>query len=61
MIEENVRETIYQFLDNLRESGACNMYEAPKYVQEVYGLSRYESRDVVKDWMKSFASRQVVA
>jgi hypothetical protein len=37
------------------------MFEAPKYVQEVYGLSRYESRDMVKDWMKSFASRQVVA
>jgi len=61
MIEENVREVIYGFLDNLRKSGTCNMFDSPRYVQEMYALSKHDSRDVVKDWMKSFGERQTVA
>jgi len=53
----NDQEMYFSFLDDLRESGRINMYGAPSYLQEVFGLEKYEARDIVAAWMKSFSAR----
>jgi len=32
----------------------CNMFGAAPYLQEEFGLGRYEARDVLSAWMKQF-------
>jgi hypothetical protein len=44
----------FQYLDKLRESGATNMYGAAPYLQQVFGMSKNDARDVLLDWMKNF-------
>ncbi len=51
------KEEIFIFLDNLRESGSINMFGARLVVQEMFGLSRYEAKDVVLEWMQTFSQR----
>ena len=42
------------YLDALRESGVINMYGASPYLQDRFGLSRKESKEVLLNWMKSY-------
>ena len=42
------------FLNDLRESGATNMFGAAPYVQDEFGVSRNEARQIVSEWMSSF-------
>jgi len=51
------KETVFEFLDNLRESGVTNMFGAGPYVESTFGVSRHEARDLVVQWMKSFSTR----
>jgi hypothetical protein len=51
------KDEIFEYLDNLRESGICNMYESGKFVREEFGLDRYEARDIVIEWMQTFSQR----
>ena len=46
---------IFDFLDDLRESGDINMFGAGPVLQEVFDLSRNEARAVLSDWMKQFS------
>ena len=48
------KEEIFNFLDAVRESGAVNMFEGGRLIQEQYGLGRYEARDIVIEWMRSY-------
>jgi len=50
-------EEYFDFLDALRRSGQINMFGAPPYMQEVFGLKKYEARDIVSAWMASFSER----
>lgn len=50
-ITPELREEIFVFLNVLRESGACNMFGAGPYVQDEFGLTRHQAKDVVVDWM----------
>jgi len=52
------KETVFQYLDDLRESGQVNMFGSGVYIQEAFGLTRYEARDVVLEWMKTFGERK---
>ena len=52
------KETMFQYLDDLRESGCVNMFGSGAYLQEVFGLTRYEAKDVVLEWMKTFGERK---
>jgi len=49
----NLQE-IYQYLDALRESGVTNMFGAGIYLQEEYGIDKYEARTILGFWMKDF-------
>lgn len=55
------KEMVFEFLDNLRESGAINMFGAGPYVQDAFGLDRREARDLVLEWMETFATRHSVS
>lgn len=54
------KDEIFEYLDNLRESGICNMFESPNHIQKEFGLDRYESRDIVKEWMMTFSQRMKI-
>ena len=49
MIDE---EAIYQFLDELRESGKVNMFGAAPYLVEAFGFSKLDAREYVSKWME---------
>jgi uncharacterized protein YciI len=46
-----------EYLDALRESGVTNMFGAGRYVQEQFGVSRHEAKDIVTHWMITFDQR----
>jgi hypothetical protein len=48
------KEAVFIFLEDLRKSGKINMFGAVPIVQEVFGLDRYDARDIVIEWMDSF-------
>ena len=50
----NEKEEVFMFLEDLRKSGRINMFGAVPYVQKVFGLDRYDARDIVIEWMNSF-------
>jgi len=51
------KEEVFQFLDDLRESGIVNMFGATPYVQEAFGVKKMEARELVVEWMKTFSER----
>ena len=53
----SLQEQVNDYLDALRESGATNMFGAVPYVIEEFGVSKYDARDLVKNWMQTFAER----
>jgi len=57
---EIVTEEHLEYLDELRDFGDTNMFGAGSYVQQAFGVSRYEAKDIVMYWMKSFGERQAV-
>jgi hypothetical protein len=54
---EIVTDDHLEFLDDLRESGATNMFGAGAYVEQGFGLNRKEANTIVGYWMKSFEER----
>jgi hypothetical protein len=45
------------YLDNLRESGVTNMFGAGSYVENEFGVSRREAKEILLYWMASFEER----
>lgn len=39
-----------EYLEDLRESGVCNMWLAPEYLMDEFGLTRREARAIFNDW-----------
>jgi hypothetical protein len=58
MIEKDYSEE-FEYLNELRESGETNMFGAGRYLQNDFGLNKYEARDIVLAWMKSFNKENV--
>ncbi len=52
------KEEYFIYLDNVREAGVINMFGAAPYLQDRFGLDRYEAKDVLLEWMDTFAERQ---
>ena len=48
---------VFEFLDNLRESGKTNMFGAAPFVQQAFDLNKFESRYLVSEWMRTFSER----
>ena len=51
------QEQVNYFLDDLRESGATNMFGAVPYIVEEFGFSRTEAKQLLLNWMQTFAER----
>ena len=43
-----------EFLNELRESGATNMFGAGEWLEEEFGLEKKEAREVLATWMQNF-------
>ena len=45
---------VLEYLNELRESGATNMFGAGPYVENVFEFDKQESRRLVSLWMSNF-------
>lgn len=44
----------FDYLVELRDSGVTNMWAAAPYLEQEFGLSRQEAKDILVAWIKSF-------
>ena len=55
----SMQKQVNDFLNDLRDSGAINMFGAVPYIVEEFGVNKYEARDLLKNWMNSFSHRDL--
>lgn len=48
------KQEIHEFLIELRDSGETNMFGAGSYLQEEFGMTRYQAKEALLEWMRSF-------
>ena len=46
------KEKAFEYLERLRESGVTNMYGAVPYLQNRFGASRQEAKEMLLAWME---------
>jgi len=56
-MDEELKQDVFEYLDELRESGIVNMFGAGAYVMAEFNMTKQEAREYVKDWMHSFTDR----
>ena len=44
----------FEYLETLRKSGVTNMFGAGPYLQQEFGLTRQDARDILVKWMESY-------
>lgn len=54
MLDKN---EVFEYLDELRESGVTNMFGATPYVCQHFNLPTAEARAFLLEWMKTFEDR----
>jgi hypothetical protein len=55
MVELTSEEKVmFNYLNDLRDSGVTNMFGAGPYLVDSFGLTKRESHQVVKKWMDNF-------
>jgi len=42
----------FEYLDDLRDSGATNMFGASAYLEDEFYLGRAEARKILLEWMQ---------
>ena len=52
------KQIYFDYLVSLRDSGVTNMLAAGAYLEDNFGLSRYEARDILLEWFESFKVKQ---
>lgn len=58
---ENIRpatdleKNVFEYLNDLRESGITNMFGATPYVADAFDMDRDEARKLLSLWMKNFS------
>ena len=55
--DRNEKQAVFEFLDDLRDSGETNMFGARPYIIEEFGCTAQEARALLSEWMKTFAER----
>ena len=53
--EEDLKERVFVFLVELRESGICNMFDAATHICEEFGISLPHANTLLMMWMRSFS------
>lgn len=52
-IGNDEKENIFDYLEDLRDSGQINMFGASPYIVEAFGLNKYQAREILSEWMHS--------
>lgn len=47
----------FDYLDDLRESGICNMFGAAPYLAKEFGLPMVKAKEIHLEWMRTFGDR----
>jgi hypothetical protein len=47
-------KTMFDYLNDLRESGQTNMFGASPYLQDEFAIDKYTARKVLSKWMENF-------
>ena len=50
-------QEVFEYLDELRESGVTNMFGATPYIVDAFDLDQKTARDLLCKWMKTFGER----
>ena len=50
-ISNDEKENIFDYLEDLRDSGQINMFGASPYIVEAFGLNKYQAREILSEWM----------
>lgn len=53
-ISKDEKERIFNYLEDLRESGQTNMFGAAPYIAEAFDLNKYQAREILSEWMNSY-------
>jgi len=56
-VTPELEDSVFVFLDRLRESGVTNMFGAGPYVEDQFNLGRRPARELVIKWMTTFEDR----
>ena len=51
------KEEVFEYLDDLRESGITNMFGAAPYVADEFNIEKDEARKYLTEWMETFGKR----
>jgi uncharacterized protein YciI len=54
--EHVMTEEHNEYLNDLRDSGATNMFGATPYLEDEFGLDQKEARSILSEWMESFSN-----
>ncbi len=52
-----MKEDYFEYLDELRESGVTNMFGAAPYLVEDFGITMWEARKILVEWMETYDVR----
>ena len=50
-------ETIFSYLDELRDSGVTNMFGAGKYLEQDFGMKKTVAKEYLLKWMGGYHER----
>lgn len=50
------KEEMFDYLENLRESGATNMFGAAPYLKDAFDISISEAKQILLEWMENHGS-----
>ncbi len=50
-------QEVFEFLDELRESGETNMYGAVPYIVAAFDITKYDAQRHLVKWMETFGER----
>ena len=53
-VTTEMEQEVLQYLNDLRDSGDCNMMGASPHVEAHFAMDRHEAREYVKMWMNNF-------
>jgi hypothetical protein len=48
----------FEFLNDLRDYGVCNMFGAGPILAEAFSLDNYKAKEILLLWMESYSAGQ---
>ena len=47
------KEEMFDYLENLRESGVTNMFGAAPYLKDAFDISMLDAKQILLEWMEN--------